>query len=78
MMKKSELFYLKKWNCYKITRNFIFCRLDEGRASEGQVIAGSPPQVILVEMIHGNILIFFIVFDGQTLNTELLDYVDMD
>ena len=42
------------------------------------MIAGSPPQVILVEMIHGNILIFFIVFDGQTLNTELLDYVDMD
>ena len=52
--KKSELFYLKNETVTKSLETLFFCRLDEGRASEGQVIAGSPPQVI-----HSDILDLF-------------------
>ena len=60
--KNLNFFILKNETVEKSLETLFFCRLDEGRASEGQVIAGSPPQVILVEMIHGNILIFFYCF----------------
>ena len=62
MMKQSELFYLKHEAVKKSLETLFFCRLDEGRASEGQVIAGSPPQVIIVEGIHSNILDVFYCF----------------
>ena len=62
MLKQSELFYLKHESVKKSLETLFFCRLDEGRVSEGQVIAGSPPQVILVERIHSNILDVFDCF----------------